>query len=421
MYSAKISSNFIMLLTSVVVALAVSLIFSMFKSLASLTVFIFIVACLIILFSVVLKLFNLKEQLGSWQHVSSYFNNLNVANYIHQAMLTNCKSQIVDLPQVWVYKSGRTLVIKMSKTGVFSDNLPRLEELIGSALQGRYHDYAVVESQVDPAQNYLIFICENVNVDQTFTPKYLDDFNAKPYQLKLQNDLLVDLNKKPHIAIWGRTGSGKTTVLYYIVGQLFSSKSNIYIADGKQEFIGLKNFYVPDHVAEEPKMILGMLRTVAKEMEERQYVVGKEIKRKGVLGLTAEELGLKPVVVIVDEVASILAQLSLKDRNKFIGLLMQIVQKGRSAGVFLVVASQSPATDVLPNSIRSQFGIKILLGSATDEVQRMAFGCIATGGDVPQYTGYYLIDGQTRPKKFFVPKLGEWANLVTFERLHERR
>lgn len=421
-YLPQISSRLVIIAIAVIVSILVSLICSLFNSLVQLTIFLLVFAGSFAVISAYVSLWHLQKELGSWRYLGSYWCNLGVSKQIYQAMLTNQKSQVVDLPKIWTYKVGQTLLIKMAKiAGIFSSDIPRLEELIGSALQGRYHDYAVVQSQIDTAQNYLIFRCQNVNSDQTFRPRELDDFRMPPYKVKLQNDLTVNLVKKPHIAIWGRTGSGKTTVLYYIVAQLISNDTDIYIADGKHEFIGFKNFYPPAHIAEEPKMILGVLHMVVKKMDQRQYTVANEIKRRGMIGLTAEDIGLKPVVLIIDEVASVLAQLSFKDKNKFVRLLMQIVQKGRSAGVFLVVASQSPATDVLPNSIRSQFGTRILLGSATDEVQRMAFGLVATSGDVPQYTGYYLIDGQTRPKKYFVPKLGEWANLVTFERLHERR
>lgn len=421
-YSSVANSRLMLVVISVIGAVAVSMFCSMFESLAQLTVFLLAFACSFVVISACMGLWRLSRQLGSWRYVWSYWRNLDVTRAIYRAMLSNQKSQVVELPRIWTYEIGQTLLIKMAKTaGIFSADLPKLEELIGSALQGRYHDYAVIESHVDHAQNYLIFRCRNVNIDQTFRPTELADFRMPLYQVKLQNDLVVNLAKNPHIAIWGRTGSGKTTVLYYIVSELMSNDSEIYIADGKQEFYGLKNFYSPDHIAEEPKMMLQMLDVVVKNLDSRQHLVAKEIKNRGEVSLTADALGLKPIVLIVDEVASVLAQFSPKDRSRFLNLLMQIVQKGRSAGVFLVIASQSPATEVLPNSIRSQFGTKILLGSASDEVQKMAFGRVATSGDVPAYTGYYSSDGEIRPKKYFVPDLGEWANLVTFERLHEER
>lgn len=42
--------------------------------------------------------------------------------------------------------------------------------------------------------------------------------------------------------------------------------------------------------------------------------------------------------------------------------------------MFLVVASQSPATDVMSQGVRAQFATKILLGNANSDVQRMALG-----------------------------------------------
>ena len=82
-YYARISPGLVMILLSVLVSLAVSLICSMFGSLVNLTIFWGAIACLILLFSAGIKLFNLKKQLGSWQYVSSYFNNLSVAKYFY--------------------------------------------------------------------------------------------------------------------------------------------------------------------------------------------------------------------------------------------------------------------------------------------------------------------------------------------------
>ena len=54
--------------------------------------------------------------------------------------------------------------------------------------------------------------------------------------------------------------------------------------------------------------------------------------------------------------------------------LVAIIMKGRSVGVHVVLATQDPSTDTLPSKIRSQFSTRILLGSANQETQRMAFG-----------------------------------------------
>lgn len=99
-----------------------------------------------------------------------------------------------------------------------------------------------------------------------------------------------------------------------------------------------------------------------------------------------------------------------------------MVQKGRSVSVFAIVASQSPSVDVLPQGIRSQFSTKILLGSASGDVQRMAFGEATTPGNVKKFQGYYYVDGLTiEPQKFFVPNLFKFdlENMDTFKKLYQ--
>lgn len=88
----------------------------------------------------------------------------------------------------------------------------------------------------------------------------------------------------------------------------------------------------------------------------------------------------------------------------------------------MVVASQSPAVDVLPNGIRSQFSTKILLGSASGDIQRMAFDVAVSDGDVEKFQGYYVINGtNVLPQKYFVPNLFKYglADLQTFEKLYK--
>lgn len=131
---------------------------------------------------------------------------------------------------------------------------------------------------------------------------------------------------------------------------------------------------------------------------------------------------MKPVVVIGDEIGSIVASMDNKQKKLFVSYMTQLVQKGRSVSIFGIVASQSPAVDVLPQGVRSQFSTKILLGSASGDVQRMAFGDVQTSGNVEKFQGYYYSDGITiEPQKYFVPNLftNNLENMETFKKLYE--
>lgn len=58
---------------------------------------------------------------------------------------------------------------------------------------------------------------------------------------------------------------------------------------------------------------------------------------------------------------------------------------------------------VIPQKIRQQFSTKILLGSTNSDIQRMAFGEVATSGDVEDFRGFYTCDGlTTQPMKYYV-------------------
>ena len=69
----------------------------------------------------------------------------------------------------------------------------------------------------------------------------------------------------------------------------------------------------------------------------------------------------------------------------------------------VIASTQDPSTETLPQKIRQQFSTKILLGSANSDIQRMAFGEVATVGDVEDFRGFYMCDGLTnQPMKFYV-------------------
>lgn len=128
-----------------------------------------------------------------------------------------------------------------------------------------------------------------------------------------------------------------------------------------------------------------------------------EVQKRQKIGLKASEVGLQPVVLVADEIGSIVALMDSKQSKKFVSDLTAIIQRGRSVGVSVIASTQDPSTDTLPQKIRQQFATKVLLGSANSDIQRMAFGEVATAGNVEDFRGFYTCDGLTnQPMKFYV-------------------
>ncbi|TWT09773.1 DUF87 domain-containing protein [Streptococcus sp. sy004] len=221
--------------------------------------------------------------------------------------------------------------------------------------------------------------------------------------------MTVNLADFPHLICWGKSGQGKsTTLISLLVQALMWSKSKVYIIDPKNEFSAMSEFYPADRIAVEVNDVLRMLAHVCDEISERQKIVADGVKIHQKMGLRAYDLGLSPIVIMADEIGSLVASMDNKQKKEFLALVTQIVQKGRSVSCFAIFGTQSPKTDTtLSSDIRSQFATKILLGSANGDIQRMAFdGEVATKGNIERFKGFYVSDGKTiQPMLFHVPDL----------------
>lgn len=282
-------------------------------------------------------------------------------------------------------------------------DVDKLTEDINSSFRGKLGAYAVTSAMITTDGLYYKFVLEDVGTDKTWRPATTDDIKAEKYIIKLQEGLEVNLSERAHIAIWGKTGSKKTTALFGIILQLFSMGADVRFIDGKDEFSAFSGFYPIEKIVSDPDDVFEQLEDILAIIKERQKIMADEVQKRQKIGLKASEVGLQPVVLVADEIGSIVALMDSKQSKKFVADLTAIIQRGRSVGVSVIASTQDPSTDTLPQKIRQQFATKILLGSANSDTQRMAFGEVATAGNVEDFRGFYTCDGLTdQPMKFYV-------------------
>lgn len=281
--------------------------------------------------------------------------------------------------------------------------LDKLTEDINSSFRGKLGAYAVTSAMVTTDGLFYKFVLEDVGTDKTWRPATMEDIKAEKYIIKLQKGLKVNLSERAHIAVWGKTGSKKTTVLFGIILQLFSMGADVRFIDGKDEFSSFKDFYPSDKIVSDIDPVFEQLEDILAIIKERQQIMADEVQKRQKIGLKASEVGLQPVVLVADEIGSIVALMDSKQSKKFVADLTAIIQRGRSVGVSVIASTQDPSTDTLPQKIRQQFATKVLLGSANSDIQRMAFGEVAKAGNVEDFRGFYMCDGLTnQPLKFYV-------------------
>lgn len=198
--------------------------------------------------------------------------------------------------------------------------------------------------------------------------------------------------------------------------------ADVRFIDGKDEFSSFKGFYPADKIVSDIDPVFEQLEDILAIIKERQQIMADEVQKRQKIGLKASEVGLQPVVLVADEIGSIVALMDSKQSKKFVADLTAIIQRGRSVGVSVIASTQDPSTDTLPQKIRQQFASKVLLGSANSDIQRMAFGEVATAGNIEDFRGFYTCDGLTnQPMKFYVCDLYShgFNELGAFERAYK--
>ena len=355
------------------------------------------------------RAYSLTKSVINAKSIKTYITQKNAERAITKSLLaTMSVNQLRDTPHIAVprVRVGASLPSHVKVTveklaGMY--DIEKLTEDINSSFRGKLGAYAVTSAMITTDGLFYKFVLEDVGTDKTWRPATVDDIKAEKYIIKLQEGLEVNLSERAHIAVWGRTGSKKTTVLFGIILQLFSMGADVRFIDGKDEFSSFKGFYPADKIVSDVDPVFEQLEDILAIIKERQQIMADEVQKRQKIGLKASEIGLQPVVLVADEIGSIVALMDSKQSKKFVADLTAIIQRGRSVGVSVIASTQDPSTDTLPQKIRQQFATKVLLGSANSDIQRMAFGEVATAGNVEDFRGFYTCDGLTnQPMKFYV-------------------
>ena len=374
------------------------------------------------------RAYSLTKSVIDAKSIKTYITQKNAEREITKSLLaTMSVNQLRDTPHIAVprVRVGASLPSHVKVTveklpGMY--DIEKLTEDINSSFRGKLGAYAVTSAMITTDGLFYKFVLEDVGTDKTWRPATLEDIKAEKYIIKLQKGLEVNLSERAHIAVWGRTGSKKTTVLFGIILQLFTMGADVRFIDGKDEFSSFKGFYPSDKIVSDIDPVFEQLEDILAIIKKRQKLMADEVQKRQKIGLKASEVGLRPVVLVADEIGSIVALMDSKQSKKFVADLTAIIQRGRSVGVSVIASTQDPSTDTLPQRIRQQFASKVLLGSANSDIQRMAFGEVATAGNVEDFRGFYTCDGLTnQPMKFYVCDLYShgFNELGAFERAYK--
>ena len=184
-----------------------------------------------------------------------------------------------------------------------------------------------------------------------------------------------DLAKMPHLLIAGTTGSGKSVMTNVLISSLLYHNSpsdlKLIIVDPKQvemaAYEDIPHLLTP--VINSTDKALSAMKWAVGEMEKRYTIMSKErvkniidyntkMAEQGGKVTIADEDGnpqehdhgkMPYIVIIVDE----MADLMMTAGKELEMLIVRIAQKGRAAGIHLVLATQRPEVKVVTGLIKA--------------------------------------------------------------------
>jgi DNA segregation ATPase FtsK/SpoIIIE, S-DNA-T family len=218
----------------------------------------------------------------------------------------------------------------------------------------------------------------------------LDEFkNSGPLTLAIGKSivgkpLFGDLEKMPHLLVAGATRTGKSVTLQNLLMSLLYKNSpydlKLIILDPKRvEFTAYHNLphlYTP--VIKEPKSAIKALNWAIQEMERRYEILAEngqvnvsdynkkvlapaleKARKKGAVGdaITGLPPKMPYIVIIFDEYNDFM----LSYPKEISPLITSLTQKGRAAGIHLILATQRPDVKVITGTIKANIPARMAL------------------------------------------------------------
>jgi DNA segregation ATPase FtsK/SpoIIIE, S-DNA-T family len=184
----------------------------------------------------------------------------------------------------------------------------------------------------------------------------------------------ADLAKMPHLLVAGTTGSGKSACINALLSSILLRATphevRLVLVDPKQ--VELNHYESIPHlltpVITSPRMAANALANLVKEMEQRYGMMSLARARSlPELNRARDRRSERPlpyVLCVIDELADLMmvAPAEVED------CIIRLAQKGRAAGIHLVLATQSPRVDVITGMIKANVPSRIAfaVSSQTD-------------------------------------------------------
>ncbi len=173
-----------------------------------------------------------------------------------------------------------------------------------------------------------------------------------------------------NLLLGGEPGAGKSAALSLLTAAAALDPGvKLWLLDGKLVELATWAGCAEHSAGADLGGAIDVLHTLQLEMGRRYTQLLAQRRRK-----VGPDDGLPLHVVVCDELAMYLTVGDRKERTEFAEVLRDLVARGRAAGVIVLAATQKPATDIVPSSLRDLFGFRWALRCATRDASDTILG-----------------------------------------------
>lgn len=307
------------------------------------------------------------------QKVVQFLSELGLRRYKFKELIYDNKLYIKtedkfkSLKIEWeTFKVEGDLMIKVRLHKLSSDSVDKRISTIGHVIESKLESELIERIET---VKYIDYVCllKRTDEDSICADDEIIEDDYKTTKITLNKHFKIDLLKQPGIITVGRSGTGKTSFLLYLIRELaksVTSKRNICICDCK--FSDLKNVakYHKYRVAEDFKQVDSIVDSVYKEFDRR---LNNNIKND-------KKCKYPPIILLFDEFALYKSKLDDKKKvREFDDRMKDIATTGRELYIYLIYSLQRPEAEIITGSVRHNFATRIAFGTIDDDTYRMLF------------------------------------------------
>ncbi len=206
-----------------------------------------------------------------------------------------------------------------------------------------------------------------------------------------------------HMLVAGTTGSGKTALLRSILLSLAMHNPQrtlqMVLIDPKRRGFGA--------LSELPHLIQPVIAEADDAIETLQDLVSQMERRD------QEKRNSPALVVVIDE----LADLRMVGGKKVEDALSRLTQRGREAGIHVIVATQRPAATVVGSLVKANLPVRLVGAVGSPEDAKVATGIAGSGAELLRGRGDFLLVARGRTIRLQAAYIDERETELVAKRL----